>query len=66
MFYVLNNGKPAHVRETFLAFIHSDFKEAVLYAKLYLGSFDCIPDNWNGKKLDYTGYKDFIEIMELK
>lgn len=36
--------------------------EAIAYARKWLGSWDCIPYDWDGSRMSYGGGGDFIEI----
>jgi hypothetical protein len=40
------------------------FLEAITYAKQWLGEWDTIPEEWDGKSYDYDGYGDTIEIRK--
>lgn len=40
------------------------FAEAVAYARKWLGEYDCLPLDWDGKPFDYSGYGDLIEIRD--
>jgi hypothetical protein len=41
------------------------FAEAFAYARLWLGEYENLPENWDGSPYDYSGYGDLIEIKQV-
>lgn len=70
-YQVFDNDKPAdcfnrEVLECWQPSNYNDFETAVRYARAWLGRLaDILPDNWDGKPVNYSGYGDKIEIREV-
>ena len=69
MFRVYENGKLADcfhfpVDRSWMQSPFKTFAEAVKYAKDWLGQWNSLPDNWDGKPYDYSGCGSVIEIRE--
>ncbi len=73
MFGVFDNNKPASVEgfpqltkgNGWDTHLFPTFAEAVQYAKDWLGQWDTLPDGWDGKPYNYSGYGDKIEVREV-
>jgi hypothetical protein len=44
----------------------STFDEAVAYARQWLGCYDNIPNDWNGKPYVYFGCESFESAIEIR
>jgi|WetSurMetagenome_2_1015567.scaffolds.fasta_scaffold1456629_1 hypothetical protein len=66
MYTVFENDKPARYSTSSIWNICSfnNIESARLYAKSWLGEYDCIPENWDGSPIDYSGYGDTISIIK--
>lgn len=68
MFQVLDNGKPAEMRNSDMwgDSIFQHFHQAQTYVRRWLGSsfYHCVPQRPD-QKIDYSGYGDIIEIKSL-
>jgi hypothetical protein len=69
MFSVYDGGSAAKYNDPTTTSIwrtntFTSFEQALKYTKDWLGDYDTLPDNWDGKAYDYSGYGDTIEIVE--
>jgi hypothetical protein len=68
-FVVYDNNKPARfpAHKVDQSWDNCEFDtllEAVIYARQWLGQWDCLPSVWDGSPVDYSGYGDRIEIQK--
>jgi len=62
-FIVYDSGKYARQSSGGWDRCHYDsMYEAICYARHWLGDVSSIPDDWDGKSINYSGYGDTIEI----